>query len=140
MMYQGQWRSLSVSAPSPITSVEALAESFHHEHEREYNFRREDSPVSLFRVSLKAIGLVPKAELSTHAANGARAVPSAHRSVWFQARPWDTPVYQRNDLPAGFTLTGPAIVEQFDSTVVVPPGMTASVDKYLNILIAVKAQ
>ena len=140
MMYQGQWRSLSVSAPSPITSVEALAESFHHEHEREYNFRREDAPVSLFRVGLKAVGLVPKAELSTHPADPARKVPFSRRPVWFQAKPWDTPIYQRDDLPAGFSLMGPAIVEQFDSTVVVPPGMAASVDRYLNIIITVRAQ
>jgi N-methylhydantoinase A len=140
MMYQGQWRSLSVSAPTPIGSVEALVGSFHREHEREYNFRREDSPVSLFRVGLKAVGLVPKAELSTSRPDTSLKVPFSRRQVWFQAKPCDTPVYQRTDLPAGFRLTGPAIVEQFDSTVVVPPGMTATVDKYLNILIAVKVQ
>ena len=139
MMYQGQWRSLAVSAPSPVASVEALVESFHREHEREYNFRRDDAPVSLFRVSLKAVGLVPKAELSTHAPEPNASPPFSRRAVWFQAKPWDTPIYQRDDLPAGFSLTGPAIVEQIDSTVVVPPGMTAAVDKYLNIIIAVRA-
>ncbi len=140
MMYQGQWRSLLVAVPSPVTSVEALVGSFHREHEREYNFRREDAPVSLFRVGLKAVGLVPKAELSVHASDPKRQVPSTRRQVWFEAKPWDTQVYRRDDLPAGFSFIGPAIVEQFDSTVVVPPGMTASVDKYLNIIIAVRAQ
>ena len=48
-----------------------------------------------------------------------------------------TPVYDRDDLPAGFTFEGPAIVEQFDSTVVVPPGTKAEVDQYLNIIIRV---
>ena len=52
--------------------------------------------------------------------------------------PDDTrPVYTRSDLHAGFRFTGPAIVEQVDSTVVVPPGMTAEVDRYLNIIIRV---
>lgn len=138
LMYQGQWRSLSVSTPSPVSSVQALIESFHREHEREYNFRRDDAPVSLFRVSLKAVGLVPKAELSTHKLEHAASPPFSRRQVWFQAKAWDTAVYQRDDLPAGFNFTGPAIIEQFDSTVVVPPGMTATVDKYLNIIIAVR--
>ena len=39
---------------------------------------------------------------------------------------------------AGAEFSGPAIVEQIDSTVVVPPNTTATVDKYLNILIRVK--
>ena len=47
--------------------------------------------------------------------------------------PSDTPVYARADLPAGYVFEGPAIVEGFDSTVVVPPGWRAEVDEWLNI-------
>ena len=47
--------------------------------------------------------------------------------------PSDTPVYVRDDLPAGFAFDGPAIVDQFDSTVVVPPDWKAEVDEWLNI-------
>ena len=86
------------------------------------------------------VGLVPKAELSVHAPDARRQVSFTRRQVWFEAKPVDTPVYRRDDLPAGFGLTGPAIVEQVDSTVVVPPGMAASVDKYLNIIITVGAR
>jgi N-methylhydantoinase A len=45
----------------------------------------------------------------------------------------DTPVYRRSELPAGAELTGPAILEQLDSTVVVPPGVRAEVDEWLNV-------
>ncbi|MBB4291797.1 N-methylhydantoinase A [Rhizobium leguminosarum] len=135
MMYQGQWRSLAASAPTPIVDVKALVEGFHREHEREYNFRRDDAPVSLFRVALKAIGTVPKAQLSEHKPSMEKPGPRSRRAVWFEGEPHDTPIFERNDLPAGFTIAGPAIVEQFDSTVVVPPNTTAVVDKYLNILI-----
>ena len=41
-------------------------------------------------------------------------------------------------MKAGAEFTGPAIVEQIDSTVVVPPKATAKVDQYMNILIRVK--
>jgi N-methylhydantoinase A len=138
MMYQGQWRSLAVAAPSPIGAMRDLTEAFHRSHEREYNFRRDDAPVGLFRLNLKAIGIVPKAELAAHAPTGATPKPTSRRSVWFDAAAAvDTPVYERADLPAGFSLKGPAVVEQVDSTVVIPPGTTASVDKYLNIIIRV---
>lgn len=139
MMYQGQWRSLSVSAPSSVTDTAMLIESFHREHEREYNFRRDDTPVSLFRVALKAVGLVPKANLMEHKPDGRRPEPASRRDVWFDGKAHDTPVYERDTLPAGFKFSGPAIVDQFDSTTVVPPGTTATVDKYLNILIHVGA-
>ncbi|TCT10552.1 N-methylhydantoinase A [Tepidamorphus gemmatus] len=139
MMYQGQWRSLAVSAPRPITSVPALIEEFHREHAREYNFRRDDAPVGLFRLNLKAIGVVPKAELAVHEPTGRTPEPVLRRPVWFDAeQSLDTPVYNRDDLPAGLELQGPAIVEQVDSTVLIPPGTTAQVDKYLNIIIRVK--
>jgi N-methylhydantoinase A len=45
----------------------------------------------------------------------------------------ETPVYRRSELPAGAAFEGPAVVEQLDSTVVVPPGVAAEVDEYLNI-------
>jgi N-methylhydantoinase A len=41
-------------------------------------------------------------------------------------------------LPCGFRFTGPAIIEQVDATTVVPPGASAEVDKYLNIIIRVR--
>jgi N-methylhydantoinase A len=141
MMYQGQWRSLAVSAPSPIGTVTDLVEAFHREHEREYNFRRDEAPVGLFRLNLKAVGVVPKAELSVHEPTGQTPAPSSRRPVWFDAATagLDTPVFERSDLPAGFVFAGPAVVEQVDSTVLVPPGCTAEVDKYLNIIIRVGA-
>ncbi len=138
MMYQGQWRSLAVNAPSPVTSIADLVEAFHREHKREYNFRRDETPVSLYRLNLKATGIVPKAELPKHEPTGVTPAPLHRRPVWFGPdEPHDTPVYDRDDLPAGFSFEGPAIVEQLDSTVVVPPGTKAEVDQYLNIIIRV---
>jgi N-methylhydantoinase A len=139
MMYQGQWRSLAVAAPSPIGALAGLIEAFHSQHEREYNFRRDEAPVGLFRLNLKAIGVVPKAELAAHEPTGLIPQPTSRRPVWFDdGVAIDTPVYERVDLPAGFILAGPAVVEQVDSTVVIPPGTRAEVDKYLNIIIRVK--
>ncbi|WP_182083976.1 hydantoinase/oxoprolinase family protein [Aureimonas sp. ME7] len=138
MMYRGQWRSLAVSVPSSITAIAPLVADFHREHQREYNFRRDDAPVSFFRVNLKAIGVVPKAELAAHEPTGAIPEPVSRREVWFEGEGRDTPVYARADLPCGFRFAGPAIVEQVDSTVVVPPGAAAEVDRYLNIIIRVK--
>jgi len=138
MMYQGQWRSLSVPAPPVIDSIDALAQSFHVQHEREYNFRRDDAPVSLFRLNLKATGVVPKPALATREPGGTMPQPVARRPAYFgEPAPRDTPVYWRPDLPAGATLDGPAIIEQLDSTTVLPPGASMTVDRWGNIVMQV---
>jgi N-methylhydantoinase A len=140
MMYQGQWRSLAVSAPTPVVSLVELIESFHREHEREYNFRRDDAPVGLYRLNLKAIGVVPKAELARAAPSDATPSPRSRRPVWFaDAGAADSPVYWRPDLAPGAAIPGPAVIEQFDSTTVVPPGFTARVDEWLNLVLRLEA-
>ncbi|EAR50103.1 probable hydantoinase [Oceanicola granulosus HTCC2516] len=138
MMYQGQWRSLAVDAPSKITSIEELTDAFHEAHEREYNFARRDAPVSLFRVAVKATGIVPKAELPRVEATPNEPEPGQRRQVWFDGEAHDAAIFERDQLTAGAHFTGPAIVEQVDSTIVVPPGMRAEVDSYMNILIHTK--
>lgn len=138
MMYQGQWRSLAVPASSKITDIDALIDGFHNEHQREFNYRRDDAPVSIFRVALTATGMVPKAELQTHEVKANTPTTDATREVWFEGKAHTAMVFERNDLTAGATFDGPAIVEQFDSTVVIPPKTTAEVDTYMNILIRVQ--
>jgi N-methylhydantoinase A len=138
MMYRGQWRSLAVNASRPLGAIGDLVESFHAEHLREYNFRRDDSPVSFFRLNLKAMGVVPKAAFAVHAPSDVIPEPALRRRVWFDGSALDTPVYEREQLPCGFRFVGPAIVEQVDATTVVPPGASAEVDKYLNIIIRVR--
>lgn len=136
MMYQGQWRSLAIPAPRPVCDLNQLVEIFHKEHLREYNYKRDDAPVSLFRLNLKAIGLVNQAELPIHEPTGVIPEPIYRRSVWFSdVGEVDTPVYNRPDLPVDFVLQGPAVIEQLDSTVVVPPQSQAEIDRYLNIII-----
>jgi len=139
MMYQGQWRSLQVPVASPFASVPDAVAAFHADHDREYAFRRDDTPVELFRLNLAAIGTVPKAELMRHAAKGAGAVAESTRMVDFDEVEGavETPIYSHDGLPAGVTIEGPAIVEQLDSTTVIPPGVRAEVDEWLNIRIHV---
>ncbi len=136
MMYQGQWRSLAVPAASPVGGMAALIDAFHAQHEREYNFRRDDAPVGLFRLNLKAIGTVPKAELAAHELTGTLPAPMTHRSVWFaETGAVQAPIYWRPDIGPGARFSGPAIVEQLDSTTVVPPGTVATVDARLNLIL-----
>jgi len=52
--------------------------------------------------------------------------------------PIDVPVYTRELLRAGHTFAGPAIVEQYDSTTVVCPEQSVTVDGYGNLIITIR--
>jgi N-methylhydantoinase A len=134
MRYLGQWRSLTIAVDSPV-DLEGAVARFHAEHERAYNYRRDAAPVEIYRLSLRAIGVTPKPELRRHESNGASASARGSRPVHFDAGgdALVTPLYMRSDLPAGARLDGPAVIDQLDSTTVVPPGWRAEVDEWLNI-------
>ena len=57
------------------------------------------------------------------------------RLAVFDGRALQTPVFQRERLDVGATFAGPAIVDQLDATTVVPPGFSARVDEYRNLVI-----
>jgi N-methylhydantoinase A len=136
MRYLGQWRSLSVRVDRPLAGLEAAVARFHEEHEREFSYRRDDAPVEIYQLQLVAVGATPKPVFARHDSNGkGGSTPQETRPVWFDELddPVDTPVYHRESLPAGTKLTGPAIVDQLDSTTLVPPDVEAEVDEWLNI-------
>ena len=57
------------------------------------------------------------------------------REVFFRDQSIKTNVYDRSKLVPGNMIKGPAIIEQLDSTTVLWPDQTASVDRYLNLLL-----
>jgi N-methylhydantoinase A len=140
MRYLGQWRSMSVSVGAPVDLARAV-DRFHAEHEREHNYRRDEAPVEIYRLNVRATGITPKAELRRFDRNGAGARPHTTRQVFFDDtdEAVETPVYVRDALGAGFTIVGPAVIEQLDSTTIVPPGLLAEVDEWLNLRIHVEA-
>lgn len=137
MRYGGQWRSLTVPAGAPFTDVGAAVEAFGAAHEREYNYRRDGAVVEIFRLNLTAVGVTPKAELARHAPGGDMPEPRSHRDVVFDEGTHPTPIYWRETLPSGAVVEGPAVLEQLDSTTLVPPGARAEVDPWLNLVITV---
>ena len=137
MRYLGQWRSLAVAVDPGLESLDEVVAHFHDEHEREFAYRREGAPIEIYQLALQAVGVTPKPELARHEASSGAALPEpvARRAVHFDERDdaVDTPIYDRSALPAGARLEGPAIVQQLDSTIVVPPDVVAEVDEYLII-------
>ncbi|CAA9488985.1 MAG: N-methylhydantoinase A [uncultured Rubrobacteraceae bacterium] len=138
MRYLGQWRSLEIPVEGEVEALEALTDRFHEEHERQHTYKREGQPVEIYQLRVAAIGTIPKPELPYEEPEEHEPEPEDHREVVFgDGEALRTAVYRRNALKPGASIDGPAIVEQLDSTVVVPPGDAAEVDGYSNILVHV---
>jgi N-methylhydantoinase A len=138
MRYLGQWRSMSIPVGSPVDLTGAVS-MFHAEHEREHNYRRDQAAVEIFRLNVRAIGRTPKADLRRYRRNGAAPAPDGTRPVIFDEaeEPVPTPVFARERLTAGSRFEGPAVIEQLDSTTLVPPEVAVEVDEWLNLRIDV---
>jgi N-methylhydantoinase A len=137
MRYLGQWRSLTVRCGSGRGALAEAVQLFHEQHEREYAFRRDDTPVEIYQLGLTAIGTTPKPAFAAHQASR-RAAPRPRqvRDVYYDSLGWvPTPIHDRDELAAGTEIVGPAIIDQLDATTLVPPRTRAEVDEWLNIRI-----
>lgn len=141
MRYQGQWRSLQVPMG---TGPDALAEAvalFHSEHEKQYAFRQDETPVEIYQLHLKALGKTPKPSFKPSTASTEDpGEPIEIREVYFDGQWHSTPVYQREQLPSGAAFIGPAILSQIDSTTVIPPDASAVIDEWFNIRITLSTE
>jgi N-methylhydantoinase A/oxoprolinase/acetone carboxylase beta subunit len=146
--YLGQGYELRVDVGSGTIDdawVERLRADFHDIHEREYSRRFEDSDIEVPNIRVRGIGLMPA--LSTPEVEaGDESSDEALRhegEAWFlvdgSLEAVATRYYDRTALRAGNRLVGPAIVNQYDSTTVIPPGIEAGIDRYGNIVIEVGA-
>jgi N-methylhydantoinase A len=109
-------------------------------HERIHGHAAKEKGVEVVSYRLRVRVSVPKFSPRALEARPPLPPPAAalkgKRRVFFSAdAPTDTTIYDRDRLDIGATFAGPAIVEQFDATTVVPPGWSASVDRYGNLIL-----
>jgi N-methylhydantoinase A len=140
--YVGQGYELTVPVPAGPLDGDTLARvrrAFDEVYAARYGYAQPGEPVEVVTWKLSAIGGAPRVTLAKAAAEAGAFPRKAVRRAYFpEARGFvDTPVYDRYRLWAGLTVTGPAIVEERESTTVLPPGATATVDAYANLIVTV---
>jgi N-methylhydantoinase A len=138
--YLGQNHELTVEAPAGRFDDAALAavkHNFHEAHRELFGYASLDKKLELVTFRVRARLATGRAQFASPppSIRTGPARPIATRSAYFDERFIDCPVFERDGLRAGDSLTGPAIVEQMDCTTVVPPGFAASVDEFLNLLL-----
>jgi N-methylhydantoinase A len=111
-----------------------LRGDFEGEHQRRYGFDLQAN-VEIATLRVVGRGRNPEVELRIAAGGSAEVAIDRHERVHFDGDWHDTPIYERSGLAAGHTLPGPAIVEQEDTTTVIEPGWTGTVDDAGNIMV-----
>lgn len=142
--YVGQGYELTVAVPGgPLDAgaLERLRQGFDEIYAARYGYAQPAEPVEVVTWKLSAIGGTPRLALAKAATEPGDAPRKAVRRAYFpEARGYvDCPVYDRYRLWAGLGLTGPAIVEERESTTVLPPGVRATVDEHANLVATLRA-
>jgi N-methylhydantoinase A len=138
-----QAHELTVPAPVGLSNgqrVKALEEAFWQEHQQSFGHRSDQDPTEIVNVRLVARYVTERDDLNVNADSlHALYRPSpgkTSRVAYFgrESGSVETPVIARLDLTEQAT-PGPLIVEEYDTTVVVPPGFSVRRDTLGNILL-----
>lgn len=132
MRYVGQVHECNVIVPNGQIDSSAAADilqAFHERHKQLYTYDEQDSAVELVNVEVSIIGKVTKPELPTLAAqNGSieSAKTDERQMIHGYSYQWvQTPVYDGTQLGAGAVVTGPALIEEPTTTIVIKPDWQA---------------
>src|SRR5262249_53363094 len=117
--------------------LETLRVAFDRRHETLFGHMAPEEPVEIVSYRVRGVGLVPPVAMPKFKPAGGTLADARRdvRRTRFDGREMDCPVYQRERLDVGLTLTGPAILDQFDCTTVICPGQTARVDEWKNLIV-----
>jgi len=135
LRYRGQ--AFEVRVPVDGEPDDAVA-AFHDAHERLYGYCFRDRPeqeVEWVNLRVTGIGPIARPSLRSLPARSGALRPAGTRPVRFDESFVDTPIYARDTLGAGDVVTGPAVIEEYGSTVPLHPGFAARVDELGNLVV-----
>jgi len=139
LRYAGQAFQITVEfteAELRAKGVAVLTDQFDAEHEQLFTFKLGDGHEILMIRAVVGASVTLKADISIPKGSGDVSGALIHQSRFFYEGDWhDAGIYDRGRLGAEDVVTGPAIVSEMDSTTVVLPGYSATVDAVGNLLI-----
>jgi N-methylhydantoinase A len=130
--YVGQSYELTV----PFTTD--FEECFHAAHERRYGYSNPGKSMEIVNVRTTFLGKTQKPEFPRRPMRRRSPEPAGATRTWFEGRAAKTDVYDRTSLWPGCTFSGPAIIGEYSSTTVVPPGVRCTVDGYSNLVLEIQ--
>ncbi len=118
--------------------IARLADAFHKDHEFNYGFASPDQPIQIVNLIATAVASLDVPDLPL-AAHGDEISINEFRDVLFSGTTrHKSPVFRRESLVAGQQVNGPAVIEQLDTTTVVFPGDSCSIDRWGNLIMSIE--
>jgi N-methylhydantoinase A len=138
MRYVGQAHELTIPYSAQLSDAAALVEAFHETHETRYGYRQGHAEVEIVTVRLTAVAPSQPPTMPQQAIIGTEVAGAkiGEKTVWFDNKPMQSSLYSREKLLPGHKFAGPAVVFQYDTTIVLPPGWRAEIDSYSNLLLS----
>lgn len=138
--YFGEGHEVQVTIPPDFTDAQAVAymwKQFHTVHDETFGFQYEgEQDVELVNLRIQAVGEQHRPEIAMVANDRSPAGPAQVRKAFWKETGWvDCPIFDRQSLAVDQKLAGPAIIEEYGSTTVVPKGWTATGDSYGNLIL-----
>jgi N-methylhydantoinase A len=133
LRYQGQGYELNVPFGPNVL------DAFHDLHRLRYGFAKEEHEVEVVNVRVRMVASSQPFDPVRRPivrGDGQQAL-TGHRPVFFHGEPHYTPVYNRTALVPGDSFSGPAIITEYSSATILPPGDTLRVDALDNLMIEV---
>ena len=135
LRYRGQGYELNIPYGPDMASA------FHAQHQRRYGFANEGRPLDIVNIRVRVAAPAetfepPRQEIVE--GDGSAAIVGT-RTVYFDGTAHPTRLYERDKLHAGDTFSGPAIISEYSSATILPPGDVLRVDAFKNLVIEVHA-
>lgn len=138
LRYIGQTHELTITLPCTTYDREAsqkLPSLLHESHLREFGHAPDlDEPIEIVNLRLACLGLIDRPQLPEIPV-GPLPQPVTKYSVYMKDGWHETPIYERTKLHRDNVIPGPAIIEQLDSTTLILPGWTGTIDRLGNIIL-----
>lgn len=140
LRYRGQGYEINVPVTTNTTA------HFEAEHQRRYGYRHTGREIELVTLRLRARLLTPQPPRQQRKAasprdgrrSSSRMLPVERVPVFFRDKAVIAPVFEREDIVPGRSMTGPAVITEYSATAVIPPGKKFWVDESGNLLINVQ--
>lgn len=141
MMYAGQRHAITVPFRSLTPDMEKIKQWFYDRYTYIYGGLLTNVPIHLLNIRTTVMGVRQKLEwefLERGREKFRSQAVKGSRQVFFEDSWTTATVYDRLSLPLGEQINGPAIIEQRDTTTLVPPDMVAAADNLGNLILEVR--
>jgi len=141
MRYQGQEHTIKIRLPSALAgqTVEMLHRLFEEGYRKRYGHTSENVAVNIVNLRVVVDGVAERPPIERVQGGGTPPHPTSRKVNFDGIRFVPCNVWQRDELPPNYRIEGPAIIEEAASTTVLPPGTSASLDEFGNIIIEIRS-